>query len=143
MNLSDKQKEILDKYKIDYRTIDDVVDLLTEIFVRSGDFLDKDDEPLPECLELEDLYYEIYNEECCKNKGTEQCLFSCNFFIIQYNLSRGYCMKKRMRIKYDLSGNKKDDIVIFVPEEQGKIKVIRIGVPDDQETIHIYILTNK
>ena len=71
MNLSDKQKEILDKYKIDYRTIDDVVDLLTEIFVRSGDFLDKDDEPLPECLELEDLYYEIYNEECCKNKGTE------------------------------------------------------------------------
>lgn len=60
MKLTDKQMEILDKYEVNYKSIDNIDDFLVELFDKMQDYLDKDDNPTKEYLELEKVYYEIY-----------------------------------------------------------------------------------
>lgn len=62
MKLTDKQMEILDKYEVNYKSIDNIDDFLVELFDKMQDYLDKDDNPTKEYLELEKVYYEIYYE---------------------------------------------------------------------------------
>lgn len=54
--------EILDKYEVNYKSIDNIDDFLVELFDKMQDYLDKDDNPTKEYLELEKVYYEIYYE---------------------------------------------------------------------------------
>lgn len=61
MKITDKQKEILDKYNVEYESIN-IDDLLIALFGRMNDFLDEEDNPTKEYEELETIYYEIYNE---------------------------------------------------------------------------------
>lgn len=61
IKITDKQKEILKKYKIDYKDFENVKDLLIEIDDEMTSHVDKNDEPLAEFKELESLYDEIYN----------------------------------------------------------------------------------
>ena len=67
MKITDKQKEILNKYNIEYESID-IDDFLTELFGRMNDFIDEEDNPTKEYEELETVYYEIYNKNV---KGTK------------------------------------------------------------------------
>jgi len=61
IKITDKQKEILKKYKIDYKDFENVKDLLIEIDDEMTSHVDKNDEPLAEFKELEVVYDEIYN----------------------------------------------------------------------------------
>ena len=62
INLNNRQKEILAKYKINYENKEILNDLLEEIDDVMVSYVDKDDEPLPEFLELEKIYDEIYDQ---------------------------------------------------------------------------------
>lgn len=72
MKLSEKQKEILNKYSIPfkykYSSVEEINDLLDKIDeVMMDNYLDEDDEPLEEFLILEKLYDEIYNFDIDEN----------------------------------------------------------------------------
>lgn len=58
MNLKEEQKEILDKYNIDYK-VDSLRDLLINIDWVMTDYLDKNNEPTEDFLVLQKLYDEI------------------------------------------------------------------------------------
>lgn len=66
MLLNDYHKSILDKYKIPYQDIDLDIDEIEDLFVLINnymiDFVDENDEPLAEFLELQDLYDDIYTK---------------------------------------------------------------------------------
>ena len=65
MKLSEKQKEILNKYSIPfkdkYSSVDEINALLLKIDDEMTVHVDENDEPLEEFLILEKLYDEIYN----------------------------------------------------------------------------------
>lgn len=61
IKLNENQKKILNKYKIDYKKYHEINDLLDEINDIMVSFVDEEDEPLPEFIELEDLYDSIYD----------------------------------------------------------------------------------
>ncbi len=61
IRLTDEQKKILDKYSIEYAKFDEVNDLLDSINDTMLTFVDNNDEPLPQFIELENLYDSIYN----------------------------------------------------------------------------------
>lgn len=61
IRLTDEQKKILDKYLIEYAKFDEVNDLLDSINDTMLTFVDNNDEPLPQFIELENLYDSIYN----------------------------------------------------------------------------------
>lgn len=61
MKLTDNQKLILNKYNVNYESIN-IDDFLIVLFERMNDYLDKEDNPKKEYKELEKIYYEIYNE---------------------------------------------------------------------------------
>ena len=58
--VTQKQKQVLSKYKIDSDSFETKRNLLIEIDSIMTDFVDEFDEPLEEFLELEKLYDEIY-----------------------------------------------------------------------------------
>lgn len=65
IKINSRQIEILKKYKIDYlkyNELNDLLDVINDIMVS---YVDENDEPLREFIELEKLYDEIYyaNEE--------------------------------------------------------------------------------
>lgn len=62
MKLLDKQIEILNKYNINYKECEDISDLLELLNDEMISYVDEDDEPLPEFLELEKVYDEIYDQ---------------------------------------------------------------------------------
>lgn len=62
MKLLDKQIEILNKYNINYKECEDISDLLELLNDEMVSYVDEDDEPLPEFLELEKIYDEIYDQ---------------------------------------------------------------------------------
>lgn len=59
--ISENQKTILKKYKIDYNT-DDINELLKRIDFEMTKYVDKNDEPLKDFLILEKIYDEIYDQ---------------------------------------------------------------------------------
>ncbi len=61
IRLTDEQKKILDKYSIEYAKFNEVNDLLDSINDTMLTFVDNNDEPLPQFIELENLYDSIYN----------------------------------------------------------------------------------
>lgn len=61
IKLNENQKKFLNKYKIDYKKYHEINDLLDEINDIMVSFVDEEDEPLPEFIELEDLYDSIYD----------------------------------------------------------------------------------
>lgn len=61
IKINEEQKLILEKYKIkveDYEEINNLLDEINDVMIS---FVDEHDEPLPEFLELEKLYDEIYD----------------------------------------------------------------------------------
>lgn len=60
MNLPDEQKQILAKYKIDYSKCENISDLLDLINETMISFVDENDEPTNEFLELQKVYDAIY-----------------------------------------------------------------------------------
>lgn len=65
MKLTNNQKTILNKYNINYESLN-IDDLLIALFERMNDYLDEEDNPKKEYEELETIYYEIYNNENAK-----------------------------------------------------------------------------
>lgn len=59
MNLTDNQKEIMNKYKINY-DVDNIRELLINIDFVMTDYVDKNDNPTKDFKILEKLYDEIY-----------------------------------------------------------------------------------
>ncbi len=55
------KKILLNKYKIDVDKFDEINDLLDELNDIMVSYVDENDEPLPEFLELEKIYDEIYD----------------------------------------------------------------------------------
>lgn len=60
MNLTENQKELLSKYKINY-DVDNHRELLINIDMVMTDYLDDHDEPTEDFKVLEKLYDEIYD----------------------------------------------------------------------------------
>lgn len=60
LKVNEKQNLILKKYNIDYLKYKEINDLLDEINDIMVSYVDKNDEPLKEFLELEKVYDEIY-----------------------------------------------------------------------------------
>ena len=58
--VTQKQKDVMAKYDINPCSFDTKRELLLEINSVMVDFIDEDDEPLDEFLELEKLYDEIF-----------------------------------------------------------------------------------
>lgn len=61
IKINEEQKLILEKYKIKVENYEDINNLLDEINDVMISFVDEHDEPLPEFLELEKVYDEIYD----------------------------------------------------------------------------------
>ena len=61
MKITEKQKEILSKYDINVDDYNDLEELLFEIDDEMTSHIDENDEPLPEFLELEEIYDEIFD----------------------------------------------------------------------------------
>ena len=62
LNITEQsKKKLIEKYKIDVNKYNKLNDLLEEIDEEMTAHVDKDDEPLPEFLELEKIYDEIYD----------------------------------------------------------------------------------
>ena len=61
IKVSANSDKILKKYNIDYRKYNTLNDLLDDINDEMVSYRDKDDEPLPQFLELEKVYDEIYD----------------------------------------------------------------------------------
>lgn len=62
MNLSDEQIKVLDKYNINYKECEDISDLLDILNDEMVLYIDDNDEPLPEFLELQKIYDYIYED---------------------------------------------------------------------------------
>lgn len=62
MNLSDEQIKVLDKYNINYKECEDISDLLDILNDEMVLYIDDNDEPLPEFLELQKIYDSIYED---------------------------------------------------------------------------------
>lgn len=61
MKITEEQKSILKKYNISYENFIDIDDLLDKIDeVMMDNYLDEDDEPLPDFLILQKVYDGIY-----------------------------------------------------------------------------------
>lgn len=63
MNLKKEQEELLKKYNINLSDYSNIQELLMAIDDEMTDYLDENDEPLPEFLELQKLYDEIYGQK--------------------------------------------------------------------------------
>ncbi len=61
LNITEKQKDIMEKYNINYDT-DRINELLENIDWAMTDYVDKHDEPTKDFLVIEKLYYQIYNQ---------------------------------------------------------------------------------
>lgn len=61
LNITEKQKEIMKKYNINYDT-DEINELLENIDWVMTEYVDKHDEPTKEFLIIEELYDQIYNQ---------------------------------------------------------------------------------
>lgn len=67
MNLSDEQIKVLNKYNIDYKKCEDISDLLDILNDEMISYVDDNDEPTEEFLELQKVYDSIYEN----NKSAE------------------------------------------------------------------------
>lgn len=61
LNITEKQKEIMKKYNINYDT-DEINELLENIDWVMTDYIDERDEPTKDFLLIEELYDQIYNQ---------------------------------------------------------------------------------
>ena len=61
LNITEKQKDIMEKYNINYDT-DRINELLENIDWAMTDYVDKHDESTKDFLVIEKLYYQIYNQ---------------------------------------------------------------------------------
>ena len=75
LNITEKQKNIMKKYNINYDT-DKINELLENIDWAMTDYIDKHDEPTKDFLLIEELYDQIYNQNPPnKPKGAKLRLF--------------------------------------------------------------------
>lgn len=75
LNITEKQKDIMKKYNINYDT-DKINELLENIDWAMTDYIDEHDEPNKDFLLIEELYDQIYNQNPPKQpRGAKLRLF--------------------------------------------------------------------
>lgn len=68
IRITEKQKQILKKYRIDVENYSTLRELLLEIDDEMTSHVDENDEPLSEFLELEKVYDEIFSQNYSREK---------------------------------------------------------------------------